>query len=202
MQVDMDQVVTLAWQAGAVALIVGVGFLGFYIIRRSLERMVEGGLLSQSFFRIVKSSIRWLLIIAVIAACLQQMGIKIANILAVLFTIAGMIAVGFIAVWSVLSNILCSVLLIIFRNFDIGDEIEIVEPVGGPGLKGRVVGFNIMFTILAESGGGVDAAMLTQIPNNIFFQKTLRRIPGQKTEGLGQHLLARPIKTVKCNDSE
>jgi small-conductance mechanosensitive channel len=153
--------------------------------------------MSESFFLIVKSSIRWLLIIAVIAACLQQMGIKITNILAVLLTITGMIAIGFIAVWSVLSNILCSVILIVFRNFDIGDEIEIVEPVGGPGLKGRVVGFNIMFTILAESGEGVDAAMRTQIPNNIFFQKTLRRKPGQNTERLGQHLLARPVKTVK-----
>ena len=86
------------------------------------------------------------MIIAVVIAALQQTGIKIANILTVLLTVAGMIAIGFIAVWSILSNILCSMMLVLFRNFDMGDEVEIVEPIGGVGLKGKVVGFNIMFT--------------------------------------------------------
>ena len=108
-----------------------------------------------------------------------------------------MIAIGFIAVWSILSNILCSMMLVVFRNFDIGDEVEIVEPIGGVGLKGKVVGFNIMFTTLAESGEDVDPGMLTQVPNNIFFQKTLRRTKGQETEALGQYLLTKPIKAAE-----
>lgn len=202
MQIDMDKLIALAWQSGAILLIIVAGFLCFQVIRRSLERMLARGLLNQSFFLVAKNSMRWLLIIAVLAASLQQLGIKITNIVTALLTITGMIAIGFIAVWSILSNILCSMLLIIFRNFDMGDEIEIVEPAEGKGLKGRVVDFNIMFTTLAESGEGVDPEMLTQVPNNIFFQKTLRRKAGEKTEALGQYLLTKPIRPPKNREAE
>lgn len=191
MQIEMDQLVALAWQAGALLLTLAVGLFCFQVGRRGLERLFARGLINQSFLLIAKNVLRWLLIIVVAAALLQQLGVKISSIVTALLTVAGMIAIGFIAVWSVLSNILCAMMLVIFRNFDIGDEIEIVEPVGGSGLRGRVVGFNIMFTTLAESDEGTDAAMRTQVPNNIFFQKTLRRRPGRATEGLGQYLLAR-----------
>jgi small-conductance mechanosensitive channel len=201
MKMDMDKLMALAWQAGAILLIALVGFLCFQVIRKSLERMLDGRLINQSFFLVAKNSIRWLLIIVVIAACLQQLDIKITNILTALLTIAGMIAIGFIAVWSVLSNILCSMMLIMFRNFDMGDEVEIIEPVGNePGLKGRVVGFNVMFTTLAECSEGGDYGMLTQVPNNIFFQKALRRKQGQKTETLGQYLLSKPLKIAASKE--
>ncbi len=190
----MDKLIDLGWQLGAILLIFLVGFICFQAIRKGLESMLEKGLINQPFFLIVKNFIRWVLIIVVIFASLQQAGIKVANILTALFTIAGMIAIGFIAVWSILSNILCSMMLIVFRSFDMGDEIEIVEPIGGVGLKGKVVGFNVMFTTLAESGDNIDPDMLTQIPNNIFFQKNLRRKKGQDTEPLGHYLLAKPIK--------
>lgn len=203
MKIDMDQFIALAWQAGTVLLIFLVGFLSFQVIVRSMERMLGRGLINQPFFLIAKNIMRWLLIIAVIAVSLQQMGIKVANILTALLTVAGMIAIGFIAVWSVLSNILCSMMLVMFRNFDMGDEIEIADPVGNdPGLKGRVVGFNVMFTTLAESGNEVDQVMLTQIPNNVFFQKALRRKQGIKTEALGQYLLAKPIKITRHREAE
>ncbi len=202
MNIDMTKFSDLAWQSGAILLILLVGFLCFQVVSRGLEGMRDRGLINQPVFLVVKNVMRWLLIIAVIAASFQQVGIKITNILTALVTIAGMIAIGFIAVWSILSNVLCSMMLIMFRNFDVGDEIEIVEPVGGSGLKGRVVGFNVMFTTLAESGDAVDAAMLTQIPNNIFFQKILRRKAGQKTEKLGQHLLAKPLKPGKNTEAD
>jgi small-conductance mechanosensitive channel len=84
-----------------------------------------------------------------------------------------MIAVGFIAVWSVLSNLLCSILLVIFRPFQLGDEIEITEPVGGSSLRGKVMKFNVMYTTLLEDIDG--DKVTTNIPNNIFFQKAIRR---------------------------
>ncbi len=203
MKIEMDQLTALGWQAGSLLLILLAGFLSFHIVRKSLERMLDGRLINQSFFLVAKNSIRWLLILIVIVASLQQLDIKITNILAALLTVAGMIAIGFIAVWSVLSNILCSMMLITFRNFDMGDDIEIIDPVGNdPGLKGRVVGFNVMFTTLAEGGADVDQAMLTQIPNNIFFQKALRRKAGQHTEALGQYLLSKPLKIVHTNEAD
>ncbi|MCJ7600851.1 MAG: mechanosensitive ion channel family protein, partial [Desulfobulbaceae bacterium] len=108
-------------------------------------------------------------------------------------TLTGMVAIGFIAVWSILSNLSCALFLILFKMFQIGDEIEIVEPIGGTGLKGRVQDFNVMFTSLVEDASGGSEGFVTQVPNNIFFQKTMRRKKGDKTVNLGQHLLSKPI---------
>lgn len=197
MQIDVDRLTALAWQSSAVLLVLLVGFVAFVVARKSLERLVVRGVISQPFFHVSKNIIRWLLIIAVIAASLQQLGVKVTNIVTALVTVAGMIAIGFIAVWSVLSNILCSMMLVMFRNFDMGDDIELIEPVGGAGLKGKVVGFNIMFTTLAENGENAEIGMLTQVPNNLFFQKSLRRKKGAHSEPLGQYLLTKPIKASK-----
>ncbi|PLX50831.1 MAG: mechanosensitive ion channel family protein [Desulfobulbaceae bacterium] len=192
--VDMERFAGLAGQSGAILLIFAAGFLAFLVLRRGLERLGRRGVISQPFFHVSKNIMRWLLIITVVAATFQQLGVKVTNIVTTLLTVAGMIAIGFIAVWSVLSNILCSMMLVMFRNFDMGDEVELIEPVGGTGLKGTVVGFNIMFTTLAENGDTAEAGMLTQVPNNLFFQKSLRRKKGTGSETLGQYLLTKPIK--------
>ena len=86
-----------------------------------------------------------------------------------LLGVAAMFAIGFIAVWNVLSNFLWSLLLIIFRPFEIEDDIEITENIRGGSLRGKVLEFNVMFTSLLEK---VDAdEIVTNIPNNIFLQK-------------------------------
>ncbi|MCJ7604169.1 MAG: mechanosensitive ion channel family protein [Desulfobulbaceae bacterium] len=105
----------------------------------------------------------------------------------------GMVAIGFIALWSILSNLSCALFLILFKMFQVGDEIEIVEPIGVPGLKGRVQDFNIMFTSLVKDTSEVTEGFVTQVPNNIFFQKTIHRKKGGKTVNLGQHLLSKPM---------
>jgi len=71
----------------------------------------------------------------------------------------------------------------------------VMEPVGGGGLKGKVVDFNLMFTTLEEKidQEADNNTILTQIPNNIFFQKSLRRRKGPDAKGLGQHLLSKPL---------
>ena len=103
-------------------------------------------------------------------------------------TVIAMLAVGFIAVWSILSNILCSLLMVIFRPFSIGDDIEIIEATGGKGLRGQVVNFNIMFTFLKEKNENENGEVVVQIPNNVIFQKTVRRRPGKETQSLDDHL--------------
>lgn len=87
------------------------------------------------------------------------------------------VAVGFVAVWSVLSNLLCSILIVTFEPFAVGDDVEIIEPVGGTGLRGRVVTLSLLFTTLAETTDEGLTGALVQVPNNIFFQKTIRKRP-------------------------
>ena len=180
-----------------VAVVALVGLVVYLSAKHGLQQMLRREHITQPIYMMGKGMIRWLVVLVVVIVALQQIGVQISHILTGLVTIAGMVAIGFIAVWSVLSNMMCSLLLIVFNAFKVGDEIEVVEPVGGTGLRGRVVSFNVMFTTLEEQTGEAGEVALTQVPNNIFFQKSLRRRPGTETESLGQHLLSKPLPISK-----
>ncbi|HEY0968998.1 MAG TPA: mechanosensitive ion channel domain-containing protein [Opitutaceae bacterium] len=120
-----------------------------------------------------------LITVAAIVLMLGVFGFNLGGLWAMLATVLGMIAIGFVAVWSVLSNMLCTVILLIFRPFAIGDEVEFAaEPV-----RGQVVNLNFVFTTLRTEDGA-----LLQIPNNLFFQKVIKRRPGSGTISLAQQL--------------
>lgn len=86
------------------------------------------------------------------------------DIFALLGSIIALIGVGFVAVWSTLSNMLCTLLLLTVRPFRIGDEVELTPE----NLKGRVVDLNLFFTTLLTAD-----ARYVQIPNNFFFQRAI-----------------------------
>ena len=62
--------------------------------------------------------------------------------------VAGVLAVGFVAAWSVLSNATAALLVLTFRPFRLGDIVELVEP-GGCAIGGRVIDMNLIFTTLS-----------------------------------------------------
>ena len=77
-----------------------------------------------------------------------------------------LIGVGFVAVWSTLSNVLCTLILLTVRPFQVGDELELLpDPI-----RGRVVDLNLFFTTLQAEDG-----RLIQLPNNFFFQRAVAR---------------------------
>ena len=62
MEIEIDKLIELGWQLGAVSLIFLIGVVCFQVMRRSLERMLDRGVISQPIFLIVKNTIRWLLL--------------------------------------------------------------------------------------------------------------------------------------------
>jgi small-conductance mechanosensitive channel len=74
----------------------------------------------------------------------------------------------------VLSNIFCTALILTTRPFRLNDHIEVLESGDKPGLKGRVVDINLIYTTLQETIDGTESSVL-QVPNNQFFQRTVRR---------------------------
>jgi len=177
----------------SILLVIFLGFCIYFSLNRSLKILLAKEKANEPFYLTAKNVLKWLIFLSVFIIILQQIGIKLTSIFAVLLTLTGMVAIGFIAVWSILSNLSCALFLILFKMFQIGDEIEIVEPVGGTGLKGKVQDFNVMFTSLVEDASEGSEGFVTQVPNNIFFQKTMRRKKGNKTVNLGQHLLSKPM---------
>jgi small-conductance mechanosensitive channel len=107
---------------------------------------------------------------------LERMGVSAAVLWAAFTGFAAVAAVAFFAVWSVLSNIFCSVLIFATRPFRLYDQIELLENGEKTGLKGRVMDINLIYTTLQEEGtedGQLGPTL--QIPNSLFFQRAVRR---------------------------
>ncbi len=171
-----------------IATLILVGSLAYALVGRGLRTLREREYIPLSIHVIGRGMARWLIGIVVLLLALQQVGIPVSTIWSVVSAFGVLLAVGFVAVWSVLSNILCSILLIVFAPFRIGDEIEIIEPTGGKGLRGTVVDLNVLYTALRETCDD-GRECVVQVPNNVFFQKTIRRVQGESTTSLREALM-------------
>lgn len=105
-----------------------------------------------------------------------------ATVLWTAFTgFAAVAAVAFFAAWSVLSNIFCTLLIATTRPFRLMDHVELLENGETRGLRGQVIDVNLIYTTLQETTTGGEAGTVLQIPNSLFFQRTLRRWRGGAT---------------------
>ncbi len=160
----------------AAVVVLVVAMIVYWSLTRSLAGLLSKHRLSENTYTILRKLCRWTIFPIAVLLIAQQFGL-LENLWAAVTAILAMIAIGFVAVWSVLSNTLCSVILMIARPFNIGDEIEFPgEEVGG-----KVINFNLIFTTLRD---GDD--YLVQVPNNTFFQKPIRRKIGTSTMRLGE----------------
>jgi small-conductance mechanosensitive channel len=113
---------------------------------------------------------------AALLLVLERLGVSAAVLWAAFTGFAAVAAVAFFAVWSVLSNIFCSLLIFATRPFRLYEQIELLEDGEKAGLKGRVIDINLIYTTLQEDAtrDGQTGPTL-QIPNSLFFQRAVRR---------------------------
>ena len=162
---------------GAALWIVLVG-VAYWLMAGGLRRLQQRGRLSHDVTFVLNRLLRWVAIILAAVLVLGWLGL-LENAWATVTAVLALVAIGFVAVWSILSNVLCSILLLLMRPFSVGDDIELP----GQNLRGKVVNFTLVFTILQ---GAEDE--LIQIPNNLFFQQPIRRFPGDVTIDLAEQV--------------
>lgn len=114
-----------------------------------------------------KGVARWLVIAGLSVAALLAVGIDLEGLWSTIGAALSLVAIGFVAMWSILSHMLASVLIVIFRPFEVGNRVEII---GDDTVIGEVTDLNPVYTTLRTEDGGT-----LQIPNNLFFQKVLKR---------------------------
>lgn len=164
-----------------------IAWLVFFLICQGLKRLSNRGLIPTDLRRILQGIVKWLTLIALLLVVLGLFGISVASFWAALSGVLVLLAIGFVAVWSLLSNLLCSVLLIIFAPFRIDDEIEIQDPASPVTMRGRVMDINMMFTtlrVIDEDG----TESLVRVPNNIFFQKYIRTWQGRHSQSIRSYM--------------
>jgi small-conductance mechanosensitive channel len=153
-----------------IGLVIGA-FILSYLLKRPLQdsmrqlasrlRLPYGTVLTAS--RLLISTL-WIVVALLV---LEIWGISVGGLWTLLVSAATLVGVGFLATWTMISNITASFFIALWRPFQLGDNIEILPE----NLKGRVIDINLMFVAIRENDGDV-----IQIPNNLFFQKMFRVI--------------------------
>ena len=144
------------------------------LVRRLIARLAARYELPPMVVMGARRVATFLIGMAALLMVLERFGVS-AGVLWGAFTgFAAVAAVAFFAAWSVLSNIFCTVLIFSTRPFRLQDHIELLENGEKPGLKGRVVDINLIYTTLREEADG----QVLQVPNNLFFQRVVRRFRG------------------------
>ncbi|MDR0353218.1 MAG: mechanosensitive ion channel family protein [Opitutaceae bacterium] len=161
-------------------LVVFIIFLGFviHVVTSRLIGLV-GPRIHFPFVDAAKRVMKMLVVAICAVFIMGALGVDLGGIWTMISAAMAMVAVGFVAMWSVLSNALCTMIILFTHPFEIGDEIEFMEPA----IKGRVVNLNFMYTTLENDDGS-----LVQVPNNMFFQRIIKRRPGKASVTLGAQL--------------
>jgi small-conductance mechanosensitive channel len=151
-----------------VGVAIGVFILSYFLRRSLRESIRELAARLRLPYETVLSTTRILIgalwIIAVMLV-LEIWGVSVGGLWTLLLGVATIIGVGFLATWTMISNVTASLFIDFWRPFRLGDEIEMLPE----NFSGRVIDRNLMFVVIRDSSGAV-----IQIPNNLFFQKIFK----------------------------
>ncbi|WP_417779332.1 mechanosensitive ion channel domain-containing protein [Stutzerimonas xanthomarina] len=181
----MNESLLLLLQQWRDPLLLGLQVMFILLIAYLLQRLVVRGLerlgrrypLPPELLLPLRGGIRWFIIGGALIMVLERFGVSATVIWTAFSGFVAVAAIAFFAIWSVLSNLLCAVLIMTVGPFRLGDLVELVESLDKPIVKGRVIDINLLYTTLeeiSESGTGA----IVQVPNSLFFQKVVRRWRG------------------------
>lgn len=169
----MQQAIIFGEIGVKILLIIAAGSAILLLIRYTLNKLTQKDILPLYMADMLGTILRWIVVLLMILLVLQSLGIPLNNFWALLSTMVTLIALGFVAVWSVLSNVFCAFLLFIFHPFRIGDEVELFND-NTQSVSDKVTRISLMFISLKESSSQANKPHILQIPNNMFFQKMTR----------------------------
>ncbi|MBZ9667032.1 mechanosensitive ion channel family protein [Pseudomonas sp. LMG 31766] len=177
----MEQLELLAaWRdplirTGQVLLIILLAWLAQRILTRAISRLGSRySLLPVEVLQPLRGLVRWLIMGSALLMVLERLGVSATVLWTALTGFTAVAAVAFFAIWSVLSNMFCALLIFTMGPFRLGDTVEVIESADKPGVKGKVISINLFYTTLQDLSEEAVGAVL-QVPNSLFFQKSVRR---------------------------
>ena len=138
-----------------------------YVLRSSIHRFAASRQFKESRGKFIYRISRTFLYLFALLAVVSVWGVDVRNVWVLLTSVMGIVAIGFFAVWSMLSNIVAGFFLFAADPFRIDDEIVVLPE----GIQGTVVDLKLMFVVLRDEKGDV-----LHIPNNLLFQRVVKRI--------------------------
>jgi small-conductance mechanosensitive channel len=166
------------WLVVQILLILLAGYVAQRVVAKGLTRLGERYPFPPQFLMPLRGGLRWLIMGSALIFVLERLGVSATVLWTALSGFVAVAAVAFFAMWSVLSNLLCAILIFTVGPFRIGDVVELVDTTDKPGVKGRVVAINLLYTTLIEAQELGTGSAMVQVPNSLFFQRSVRRWRG------------------------
>ncbi|AVU73739.1 mechanosensitive ion channel family protein [Pseudomonas sp. Fig-3] len=173
------------WLGVQILLILLAGYIAQRCVARALTGLAERYPLPSQLVIILRGVLRWLIMGSAVLVVLERLGVSATVLWTALSGFVAVAAVAFFAIWSVLSNLLCAILIYTVGPFRLGDVVELVESTDKPGIKGRVVAINLLYTTLIEPEELGTGSSMVQVPNSLFFQRSVRRWRGNEAFPVG-----------------
>lgn len=144
-----------------------LGMIGQFILRMVIFHSIDRIKISENRRLILKKIFRTSVFVLIF---LSMMAVWIKDPWTFLVGIFGMIAIAFFAVWSLLSNIVAGLLLILSKPFGLNDTILIIPD----DVEGIIVDFDFTYVRLEDKDGNK-----INIPNSIIMQRIIKVIKKQ-----------------------
>ena len=155
--------------------------LGWILVDRwgaaSLERALGLIQLPKATAITLSRAFRLLLALFALLVCSEVLGVAPRELWSSVSTILALLAVGFVAFWSVLSNTVCGLVLFVTAPFKPGDTIELFDlgtAAEKKGLVGVVKELSLFYLVLESEMAGKKE--VNYIPHNLVFQRGIRRL--------------------------
>ena len=184
----MQEIATLSEHLGSFlrpGLTLLVGVIVLMVIRRVLITMFDQlehlHMFRRRTARILQRIVLSLLWVILALLVIRAAGYNVDFLWTFLTSLMAVVGVSLLATWFMPSNIAASLLISVWKPYEIGQEIEVMPD----NVKGKVADINMMYTEIVQDNG--DSVL---IPNNFFFQKYIRRVP-LKTEPSPQNAHSR-----------
>lgn len=156
----------VAVPAVKIVVILAVAGLIRLLLRQLLKRLCTRYSVPAEMMIGIRRTGGFIISVSALLMVLHVIGVSAGTLWTAFTGFAAVGAVAFFAAWSVLSNIFCTFLIITTRPFRLHDHIELLEGGDKPGLKGRVIDINVIYTTLEETGD--HAGSVLQVPNSLF----------------------------------
>jgi MscS family membrane protein len=135
-----------------------------WLIKKSINRLGRKYAHDPNRTAATKRILIFALYVVTIALFVIIWGGDFNNLWVSIGSILGVIAIGFFAIWSILSNIVAGIIIYAINPFKISDTIVLVEKE----ITGKVKDIGLIYTILEDEDG------IFTVPNNIFFQQVIK----------------------------
>jgi small-conductance mechanosensitive channel len=148
----------------AIAVII-LGLVVERVLSVVISRTGRKRQLPHGHVQLTKNITRWIIVMVVAVVIAAIFGVTVTNLWTAISAFVIMMAVGFFAAWSFLSNILATLVILVLRPFSMGDRITILPE----DLTGEIVNIGIIFSRLQVDDGDV-----INMPNNTFMTRFLK----------------------------